>query len=54
METIIIKRLTGEYYVSMPDMSYQDLIVLMQVTEKSLPLLSQAIRNFIETLSGKK
>lgn len=54
METIIIKRMTGKYYLSIPDMDYQDLVVLMQLTEHVLPLLSQAIRDFIETMAGDK
>jgi len=47
--------MTGKYYLSIPDMDYQDLVILMQATEKSLPLLSQAIREFIETMDqGEK
>ena len=37
----------------LPDMNYQDLVMLMQVTENSLPLLSQSIRRFIKP-SNKK
>ena len=48
METIVVKRLTGGYMLLLPDMDYQDLVVLMQVTQKSLPLVSNAIRGFIE------
>jgi len=48
METIIIKRRTGAYYLGIPDMSYADLVVLMQTTEKTLPELSAAIRDFIK------
>ena len=53
METIIIKRFTGQYYLAIPDMSFQDMVILMQITEKSLPELSQAIRSFIESMKGE-
>jgi hypothetical protein len=52
METIIIKRRTGAYYLGIPDLSYADLLLLMQATEKTLPELSGAIRTFISDLAG--
>lgn len=53
METINIKRMTGKYYLALPDMDYQNLVVLMQITEKSMPELSNAIRDFINEQLNK-